>query len=82
MSGSPRTFSTSRTAKGLLKANLDAFAHSVRDRDVDQGFLSHDETASRTSRSTRTCRRPAGCGIPTWLQSVLQADEYAAVQKA
>ena len=26
--------------KGLLKANVDAFAHSVRDRDVDQEFLS------------------------------------------
>jgi imidazolonepropionase-like amidohydrolase len=26
--------------KGLLKANLDAFAHGVRDRDIDQEFVS------------------------------------------
>ena len=43
--------------KGLLKANVDAFAHSVRDRDVDEEFMTMVEAAAESSRSIRTCRR-------------------------
>jgi len=67
--------------KGLLKANVDAFAHSVRDRDVDQEFLS---MMKQRPNITVNPNLPSTGKMwdSAWLQNSLPADEYAAVQKA
>jgi len=68
-------------AKGLLKAGLDAFAHSVRDRDVDDDFM----------RMVK--QRPALVVVPnlpdrgvatdlSWLAESLPAGELAKLQAA
>jgi imidazolonepropionase-like amidohydrolase len=53
---------TLEDGKGLLKAGLDAFAHGVRDRDVDDEFVKQikgrpNEIPFRPV-SSRSCRRP------------------------
>ena len=66
--------------KGLLKANVDAFAHSVRDKDVDQEFL----TMMKQRPNVTVNPNLPGRGVMTdisWLQGKLPADEFANVQK-
>ncbi len=59
---------TLEDAKGLLRAGIDAFAHGVRDRDVDDEFIAMVRTAVRlragaeSARSRRARRICAGCG--------------------
>ena len=45
---------TLEDAKGLWKAGIDAFAHGVRDRDVDEEFMAMLKT------------RPPSCSCPTF----------------
>ena len=42
--------------KQLLKSGVDGFGHGVRDRDVDEEYLTHPQAASQASGSGRTCR--------------------------
>ena len=46
-------------AKGLLRAGLDAFAHGIRDRDLDDEVVALFQRAASTSCSCRTCRTEA-----------------------
>jgi imidazolonepropionase-like amidohydrolase len=68
-------------AKGLLKANVDAFAHSVRDRDVDQEFLNMMKQRPNVTVNPNL-PSPGKMWDTAWLQGKIPADEYAAVQKA
>ena len=68
-------------AKGLLKANVDAFAHSVRDRDVDQEFLNMMKQRPNVTVNPNL-PSPGKMWDTAWLQGKIPADEYATVQKA
>ena len=68
-------------AKGLLKANVDAFAHSVRDRDVDQEFLNMMKQRPNVTVNPNL-PSPGKMWDTAWLQGKVPADEYATVQKA
>ncbi len=66
--------------KGLLRANVDAFAHGVRDRDVDDEFM----TLVRAKPNLVLNPNLPGRGVPTdlsFLQGKLPAEEYADAQK-
>ena len=67
--------------KGLLKANVDAFAHSVRDRDVDPEFLSMMKQRPNITVNPNL-PSPGRTWDIAWLQNRIPADEYATVQKA
>jgi imidazolonepropionase-like amidohydrolase len=67
--------------KGLLKANVDAFAHSVRDRDVDPDFLNMMKQRPNVTVNPNL-PSPGRMWDISWLQGRIPADEYAAVQKA
>ena len=67
--------------KGLLKANVDAFAHSVRDRDVDQDFLNMMKQRPNVTVNPNL-PSPGRTWDISWLQGRIPADEYANVQKA
>jgi imidazolonepropionase-like amidohydrolase len=67
--------------KGLLKANVDAFAHSVRDRDVDQEFLNMMKQRPNVTVNPNL-PSPGKMWDIAWLQGRIPADEYASVQKA
>jgi imidazolonepropionase-like amidohydrolase len=67
-------------AKGLLNANVDAFAHGVRDRDVDDAFIA----LVRTKPNLTLNPNLPGLGVRTdlsWLEGRLPAAEYEAAQK-
>jgi imidazolonepropionase-like amidohydrolase len=67
-------------AKGLLNANVDAFAHGVRDRDVDDAFIA----LVRTKPNLTLNPNLPGRGAPTdlsFLQGRIPAEEFADVQK-
>jgi imidazolonepropionase-like amidohydrolase len=68
-------------AKGLLKANVDAFAHSVRDRDVDQEFLNMMKQRPNVTVNPNL-PSPGKTWDISWLQGRIPADEFANVQKA
>ena len=42
-------------AKGLLRAGIDAFAHGVRDKDIDDEFMALFKAASQPGARHRTC---------------------------
>ena len=66
--------------KGLLKANVDAFAHSVRDRDVDEEFLNMMKQRPNVTVNPNL-PSPGRMWDIAWLQGKIPADEYANVQK-
>jgi imidazolonepropionase-like amidohydrolase len=67
-------------AKGLLRANLDAFAHSVRDKDVDDEFMNlvkqHPNLVVNPNLPDRGVKTDV-----TWLKASLPAAEYAKVEE-
>ena len=68
-------------AKGLLRADLDAFAHSVRDRDVDDEFV---ELIQERPNVVLVPNLP-GRGVAddmSWLSGTLPADEVEQLQAA
>ena len=68
-------------AKGLLVAGVDAFAHGVRDQDVDDEFVA---MVQERPDMVLIPNLPAR-GVPTdlsWLSGVLPAEEFAEVQAA
>ena len=71
---------TLEDAKGLLRANVDAFAHSVRDKDVDDEFM----TLVRQHPNLVVNPNLPDRGVKTdvaWLQTSLPAAEYQKVQE-
>jgi imidazolonepropionase-like amidohydrolase len=66
-------------AKALLRAGVDAFAHSVRDRDVDEEFLAL--VRERPSLVLNPNLTPRGeVADLSWLAPVLTAEELAKAQ--
>jgi imidazolonepropionase-like amidohydrolase len=68
-------------AKGLLNANVDAFAHSVRDRDVDDAFMNMMKQRPNVTVNPNL-PNPGKVWDISWLMGRIPADEYANVQKA
>jgi imidazolonepropionase-like amidohydrolase len=68
-------------AKGALKAGVDAFAHSVRDRDVDDEFMAlvkqHPNLAVNPNLPPRGVKTDV-----SWLKASLPAAEMERVEKA
>ncbi len=68
-------------AKGLLKANVDAFAHSVRDKDVDDEFMAllrqHPNIVVNPNLPPRGVKTDV-----SWLQGRISAAEMAKVTQA
>jgi len=67
-------------AKGLLRAGIDAFAHGVRDRDIDDEFVAMvDEHPALV-----LVPNLPGRGVPTdvsWLEGGVSAEQFAQLQK-
>src|SRR5215813_3425227 len=67
-------------AKGLLRAGVDAFAHSVRDKDVDDEFMTlvkqHPNLVVNPNLPDRGVKTDV-----TWLRASLPAAEYAKVEE-
>jgi imidazolonepropionase-like amidohydrolase len=72
---------TLEDAKGLLRAGVDAFAHSVRDRDVDDEFMTM--VRARPNLVVNPNLPPRGVKTDlTWLKSSLSPAEYAKAEAA
>ncbi len=72
---------TLEDAKGLVRAGVDAFAHGVRDRDVDEEFL----TLVRSRRELVYVPNLPDPGVPrdlSWLAGTIPADELREMQEA
>jgi len=71
---------TLEDAKGLLRAGVDAFAHSVRDKDVDDEFMAlvkqHPNLVVNPNLPDRGVKTDV-----SWLQASLPAAEYQKVQE-
>ena len=71
---------TLEDAKGLLRANVDAFAHSVRDRDVDDEFMAlvkqHPNLVVNPNLPDRGVKTDV-----SWLSGRIPAAEMANVEK-
>lgn len=66
-------------AKALLRAGIDAFAHGVRDQDIDDEFV---ELVRERPEVVLVPNLP-GRGVPTdlsWLENSLPADAFAAIE--
>ena len=68
-------------AKGLLRANLDAFAHSVRDKDVDDEIMVLLKAKPNFVLNPNLGARGVKTDL-TWLKASLPADEYQKVEAA
>ena len=67
-------------AKGLLNANVDAFAHGVRDRDVDDAFMAQVKGKPNLTLNPNLPGRGAPSDL-TFLQGKISAEEYADAMK-
>jgi imidazolonepropionase-like amidohydrolase len=67
-------------AKGLLKANVDAFAHSVRDRDVDDEFMTLVKQRPNLVVNPNLPDRGVKTDV-SWLRGRISAAEMAKVEK-
>jgi len=67
-------------AKGLLNANVDAFAHGVRDRDVDDAFMNQVKGKPNLTLNPNLPARGAPTDL-SFLQGKLPAEEYADAMK-
>jgi len=68
-------------AKGLLRANLDAFAHGVRDTDVDDEFMGLLKQKPNFVLNPNMGARGAVADV-SWLKAALPAAEYAKIEAA
>lgn len=66
-------------AKGLLRANLDAFAHGVRDTDVDDEFMDLLKQKPAFVLNPNMGARGAVADV-SWLKAALPAAEYQKVE--
>lgn len=72
---------TLEDAKGLVRAGIDVFAHGVRDRDIDDEFM----TLVRGRPDLILIPNLPSRGVPTdisWLAASMPAEEFEAVQAA
>ena len=68
-------------AKGLLRAGLDAFAHSVRDRDIDEEGLALFKKHSNLVVAPNLPDRGVATDM-SWLSDSIAADELKKLQEA
>ena len=68
-------------AKGLLRSGADAFAHSVRDRDVDDEFVELFEGRSQSFLVPNLPNRGVATDL-SWLAATVPADQLAEIQAA
>ena len=68
-------------AKGLLRAGLDAFAHGVRDMDVDDEFVELIQERPNVFLVPNLPGRGVAADM-SWLSGTLPADEVARLQEA
>ena len=66
-------------AKGLLKAGLDAFAHSVRDRDIDDEFVAMMKARPNVVLVPNLPDRGVAADM-SWLSGQVPADELKKIQ--
>ena len=71
---------TLEDAKGLLRAGLDAFAHSVRDRDIDDGGLALFKQHANLVVAPNLPDRGVASDM-SWLAESLPADELKKLQE-
>ena len=71
---------TLEDAKGTLRAGLDAFAHGVRDTDLDEEFMSLVKKNPNLVLGPNMPDRGVVADIE-WLRPVLPAEAFAALQK-
>ncbi len=67
-------------AKGLLRAGIDAFAHGVRDKDVDAEFIAMLKTYPNLVLNPNMAGRGAVADI-AWLKSSQAPEDYAKIEK-
>ena len=67
--------------KGLLKAGLDAFAHSVRDKDVDQDFMTLLKEHPQVVVNPNLPARGVALDL-SWLSDSMPAEEFKKAQEA
>ena len=68
--------------KGLLRAGLDAFAHGVRDSDIDEEFVDAWSRSVRRSSSCRICPIAASPTDLSWVSDTVPAGELQKLQAA
>ena len=66
-------------AKGLLRAGVDAFAHGVRDKDIDEEFMALLKTRPNLVLNPNLASRGVKTDI-SWLKASLPAAEYAKLE--
>ena len=68
-------------AKGLMRAGIDAFAHGVRDRDIDDETLAMFKARPYITLTPNLPDRGAKVDL-SWLRPGLPADEFAKLEEA
>ena len=68
-------------AKGLIRAGLDAFAHGVRDRDIDDELVAMFKERPNLILTPNLPDRGVKVDL-SWLQAGLPADEFAKLEAA
>ncbi|MBX9844195.1 MAG: amidohydrolase family protein [Xanthobacteraceae bacterium] len=68
-------------AKGLIKANLDAFAHGVRDRDIDDEFIAMFKARPSLVLIPNLPERGVKTDL-SWMKPGLPAEEFERLEKA
>ena len=68
-------------AKGLLRAGVDAFAHGVRDRDIDDEFVAMFKERPQVILIPNLPDRGMQADL-SWLRSGLSAEEFDKLEKA
>jgi imidazolonepropionase-like amidohydrolase len=68
-------------AKGLIKANLDAFAHGVRDRDIDDELVAMFKARPNLVLIPNLPERGVKVDI-SWIKAGIPANEYERLEKA
>ena len=68
-------------AKGLIRAGIDAFAHGVRDKDIDDEFVAMFKAHPKLVLTPNLPERGVKVDLG-WLKSGLAAEEFAKLEKA
>lgn len=68
-------------AKGLLRAGVDAFAHGVRDKDIDEEFITLMKAHPNVIMAPTLADRGVAIDM-SWLRDSVPADELKKIQEA
>jgi imidazolonepropionase-like amidohydrolase len=68
-------------AKGLIRAGVDAFAHGVRDKDIDDEFVAMFKAHPKLVLTPNLPERGVKVDL-AWLKSGISAEDFAKVEKA